>query len=142
VRVRPDDDVYRVDAVWLGPKGLTLPWQARYHAYAIWLVLFVGVLTVEAVLPMDVSLPPVWELCFTVLATFALMGLVDHERSVASLWQVLRAEVTAPRAARPAPVRRLDLAAVRVAGSRRGGSRDGDPTGARRHPEGVDAATS
>ena len=50
--VRPDDEVYRVDAVWLGPQGLTLPWTARYSAYGIWVVLFVGVLLVEAVLPM------------------------------------------------------------------------------------------
>ena len=44
--VRPDDEVYRVDAVWLGPQGLTLPWTARYSAYGIWVVLFVGVLLV------------------------------------------------------------------------------------------------
>ena len=42
--IRPDDEVYRVDAVWLGPQGLTLPWTARYSAYGIWVVLFVGVL--------------------------------------------------------------------------------------------------
>ena len=40
--LRPDDEVYRVDAVWLGPRGLTLPWTARYSAYGIWLVLFVS----------------------------------------------------------------------------------------------------
>jgi hypothetical protein len=80
----------------------------------------VAVLTVEAVLPMDVSLPPVWELCFTVLATFALMGLVDHERSVASIWQVLRAEVAAPRAVRPERRRRMDTAAVRRPGAGEG----------------------
>ena len=47
--LRPDDEVYRVDAVWLGPQGLTLPWSARYSAYGIWVTLFVGVLLVVAV---------------------------------------------------------------------------------------------
>ncbi len=95
--VRPDDEVYRVDAVWLGPQGLTLPWTARYSAYGIWVVLFVGVLLVEAVLPMRVSIPPVWELVLTILATYALTGVIDHDRPLISVWQLLRAEVKAPR---------------------------------------------
>jgi hypothetical protein len=117
VRLRPDDEVYRVDAVWLGPRGLTLPWSARYSAYAIWLVLFVGVLVVEAVLPMRVSVPPVWELVLTILATYAITGVVDHERPLVSVWQLLRAEATAPRPrGRDRPVRatRTTVTAVRV----------------------------
>ena len=97
MRLRPDDDVYRVDAVWLGPRGLTLPWSARYSAYGIWLVLFVGVLLVEAVLPMRVTVPPVWELVLTILATYALTGVIDHDRPLVSVWHLLRAEATAPR---------------------------------------------
>lgn len=95
--VRPDDEVYRVDAVWLGPQGLTLPWTARYSAYGIWVVLFVGVLLVEAVLPMRVSLPPVWEIVLTILTTYALTGVIDHDRPLTSVWQLLRWEVKAPR---------------------------------------------
>ena len=82
MRLRPDDEVYRVDAVWLGPRGLTLPWSARYSAYGIWLVLFVTVLLVEAALPMSVSVPPVWELVLTILATYALTGVIDHDRQL------------------------------------------------------------
>ena len=82
--IRPDDEVYRVDAVWLGPQGLTLPWSARYSAYGIWLVLFVSVLLVEAVLPMRVTIPPVWELVLTILATYALTGVIDHDRPLSS----------------------------------------------------------
>ncbi|MPZ97127.1 MAG: hypothetical protein GEU96_19995 [Propionibacteriales bacterium] len=95
--LRPDDEVYRVDAIWLGPKGLTLPWSARYSAYGIWLILFVTVLLVESALPMGVTIPPVWEVVLTVLATYALTGLIDHDRPVRSVWQLFRAELTAPR---------------------------------------------
>jgi hypothetical protein len=95
--VRPDDEVYRVDAVWLGPQGLTFPWTARYSAYGIWIVLFVGVLVVEAVLPMRVSMPPVWELVITILVTYALTGVIDHDRPLISVWQLLRWEIKAPR---------------------------------------------
>jgi hypothetical protein len=114
MQLRPDDDVYRVDAVWLGPQGMTLPWSARYSAYAIWLVLFVGVLLVEAVLPMRVSVPPVWELVLTILATYALTGVIDHDRPLLSVWQLVLAEVTAPRTPKPAPLRRVSTTSVRV----------------------------
>jgi hypothetical protein len=114
VLLRPDDEVYRVDAVWLGPRGLTLPWAARYSAYGIWLVLFVSVLIVEVLLPTGVSVPPVWELVLTILATYAVTGVIDHDRPVITVWQLLRAEVTAPRPPKTERPVRLSAAAVRV----------------------------
>jgi hypothetical protein len=114
MRLRPDDEVYRVDAVWLGPSGMTLPWSARYSAYAIWLVLFVTILLAEAVLPMPVSVPPVWEVVLSVLATYAVTTFIDHERPVRSVWQLVRAETTAPRAREPRSPVRLTTSRVRV----------------------------
>lgn len=112
--LRPDDEVYRVDAVWLGPRGLTLPWSARYTAYGIWLVLFVGVLLVEAVLPMRVSVPPVWEAVLSILATYAVTTVIDHDRPLVSVFQLVRAEVTAPRSRKQSPPRRICAGSVRV----------------------------
>jgi hypothetical protein len=114
VLIRPDDEVYRVDAVWLGPQGLTLPWSARYSAYGIWVILFVSVLLVEALLPMRVTIPPVWELVLTILATYALTGLIDHDRPLSTVWELVRAEVTAPRSRKqPRPVG-LNATSVRL----------------------------
>ena len=112
--IRPDDEVYRVDAVWLGPRGFTLPWSARYSAYGIWLILFVGVLLVEAALPMRVTVPPVWELVFTILATYALTGVIDHERPLISVWELARAELRSPRARRAQRPVRLSATSIRV----------------------------
>lgn len=112
--IRPDDDVYRVDAVWLGPQGFTLPWAARYSAYGIWVILFVGILLVEAALPMRVSIPPIWELVFSILATYAVTGVIDHERPVISVWQTLRAELAAPRAKSRTETTRVSASKVRV----------------------------
>jgi hypothetical protein len=114
VLVRPDDEVYRVDAVWLGPQGLTLPWTARYSAYGIWVVLFIGVLFVEAVLPMQVSLPPVWELVLTILTTYALTGIIDHDRPLVTVWQLLRWEFMAPRAPAPDKTVRTETSTLRL----------------------------
>ena len=98
MRVAPDDDVYRVNAVWLGPRGLTFPWTARYLAYATWLVTFLVVLLVEAVVtPLKVGVPPVWEITITTLFTYAVMGFVDHERPVRAVWQTFLADLAAPR---------------------------------------------
>src|SRR3990170_699135 len=112
--VRPDDDVYRVDAVWLGPQGFTLPWSARYSAYGIWVVLFISVLVLEALLPTRVSIPPVWELVLTILATYALTGVIDHDRPLTSVWELLRNELRAPRAPAPATSRPVRISASSV----------------------------
>jgi hypothetical protein len=114
VLIRPDDEVYRVDAVWLGPRGFTLPWSARYSAYGIWLILFVGVLLVEAALPMRVTVPPVWELVFTILATYALTGVIDHERPLVSVWELARAEMRSPRTRKAERPVRLSATSIRV----------------------------
>jgi hypothetical protein len=114
VLIRPDDEVYRVDAVWLGPQGFTMPWSARYSAYGIWVVLFISVLLVEAVLPMRVSIPPVWELVLTILATYALTGVIDHDRPLLSVWELVRSELRAPRAHRNRRPVRLDGSSVRL----------------------------
>ena len=107
MRVAPDDDVYRVNAVWLGPRGLTFPWTARYLAYATWLVTFLVILLVEAVVPpLHVGVPPVWEITITTLFTYAVMSFVDHERPVRAVWQTFLADLDAPRAeGRRRPVR-------------------------------------
>jgi hypothetical protein len=112
VRIRPDDEVYRVHAVWLGPRGFTLPWAARYSAYGIWLVLFLTVLLIEGLLPMRVTVPPVWELVLTILATYALTGVIDHDRPLSSVWQTARAELAAHR--EPKTDRPVLLGAERV----------------------------
>jgi len=97
MRVAPDDEVYRVNTVWLGPRGLTFPWTARYLAYAVWLVTFLVVLAFEAVTPLSVGVPPTWEIVVTTLFTYAVMGFVDHERPVSAVWQTFVADLSAPR---------------------------------------------
>ena len=97
MRVTPDDEVYRVNTVWLGPSGLTFPWTARYLAYATWLLTLLVVLFVEAITPLTVHIPPIWELSITTLFTYGVMGFVDHERPVAAVWQTFLSDLTSPR---------------------------------------------
>ncbi len=100
MRVSPDDEVYRVNTVWLGPRGLTFPWTARYLAYAVWLVTFAVVIGFEVAVPgLSPGIPPTWEVVITTLFTYGVMGLVDHERPVAAVWQTFVADLSAPRRA-------------------------------------------
>jgi hypothetical protein len=100
VRVAPDDDVYRVNAVWLGPRGLTFPWTARYIAYATWLVIFGVIILIEVVTPLSIGVPPVWEICIATFLTYLVMGFVDHERPFRAVVQSFRSDLAAPRASK------------------------------------------
>ena len=126
MRVLPDDEVYRVNTVWLGPSGLTFPWTARYLAYALWLAMFLVILLVEAITPLHVGIPPVWEICLTTLVTYTVMGFVDHERPVRAVWETFRADLTAPRASRKV-IRVRTHSSIRVRESRAHGRRH-EPT--------------
>lgn len=97
MRIEPDDDVFRIHAVFLGPQGLSLPWAARYTAYGVGFVIFLAILLVEAITPIPVGLPPVWEFCLAVVATYGVMTFVDHDRPLRSVAQAAGAERRAVR---------------------------------------------
>ena len=102
--VRPDDEVYQFDTVWLGPDEYTLPIQARYVAWGTWLACFL----VAAVLiiplggggPAGVLGSLVWSLGLSVVLSRAIMLIVDHERPLRSLPALFSAEARAAMQAR------------------------------------------
>ena len=101
--VRPDDEVYQFDTVWLGPDEYTLPIQARYVAWGTWLACF---LVAAAVLipvgghgPGGVLGSLMWSIAVSVVAARAVMLVVDHERPLRSLPQLFGAEARAALAA-------------------------------------------
>lgn len=91
-RVQPDDEVYRVRAIWLGPRGLTLPFSARYLAWGIWLGFFVAMLLVEGV-TIGLHHLPMWELSASIFATYLVMQVVDYERPFMAHVKATRREV-------------------------------------------------
>lgn len=97
--VRPDDEVYQFDTVWLGPDEYTLPIQARYVAWGTWLACFL----VAAVLiipiggggPAGVLGSLIWALGLSIVLSRAVMLIVDHERPLRSLPALFSAEARA-----------------------------------------------
>jgi hypothetical protein len=98
VRVRTDDEVYRVDAVWLGPPKATFPWRARYVAWGVGIAVFLLVLTVERQIGVSFGFfSTAWGFVITVILTRFVCSRISHERPLSAALAMWVRELTAPR---------------------------------------------
>ena len=98
MRIRTDDEVYRVDAVWLGPPKATFPWRARYVSWGIGLAVSSSPLTVERRIGIGFGFFSVaWALVITVVITRLVGSRISHERPLGAVITMWRRELTAPR---------------------------------------------
>ncbi len=96
--VRTDDEVYRVDAVWLGPPRATFPWRARYVSYGLGLLTMILVMFVQRRIGIGLDFFSVaWALIITVLVTRLLGQRIDYERPLGQVLALFRLEVGGPR---------------------------------------------
>ncbi len=96
--VRTDDEVYRVDAVWLGPPRATFPWRARYVSYALGLGLMILVMFVQRRIGIELSFFSVaWALVITVLLTRLIGNRISPDRPVEQVAMLFLREVIGPR---------------------------------------------
>ena len=97
--VRTDDEVYRIDAVWLGPPRATFPWRARYVSYGLGLMVMILVMFVQRRLGIGLEFFSVaWALVLTVVVTRFLGKRIDYERPLGQVIELFRHEVRGPRA--------------------------------------------
>jgi hypothetical protein len=98
MRVRTDDEIYRIDQVWLGPPSATFPWRATYASYLVGFLIFVMVLFVQRRIGIQFNiLPTAWALVITVALTRLISRKVNYEKGVVHLFQHFWYEVTGPR---------------------------------------------
>jgi len=98
VRIRTDDEVYRVDAVWLGPPKATFPWRARYVAWGVGIVVFLAVLLVERRMGLGFGFFSTgWAVVATVVLTKLICSRITHERPLTAVAVMWLRELTAPR---------------------------------------------
>lgn len=96
LRVKPDDDIRRHRNVWIGPKGITLPFQASYTAWFLFFVILTIELVFEALMPgTKVSVFPVWEVMIAVLLATFINGTLDHDKPLRMLPRVYRQHLAA-----------------------------------------------
>ena len=99
MRIRTDDEVYRVDAVWLGPPRATMPWRARYVAWGVGVVVFLLVLTIERRIGISLFWSIAWGIVVTILLTRIICAKISHERPLSAVAAMWLRELTAPREA-------------------------------------------
>ncbi|WP_316690019.1 hypothetical protein [Pseudonocardia sp. H11422] len=119
--VRTDDEVYRVDAVWLGPPRATFPWRARYVSYGLGLLAMIFVMFLQRRVGIGLDFFSVaWALIATIVITRFLGKRIDYERPMGQVFASFWHEVTGPRrrtAVAGGPVRSAHVK-VRVAAAR------------------------
>lgn len=99
MRIRTDDEVYRVDAVWLGPPRATMPFRARYVAWGVGVFVFLIVLTVERRMGISLFWSIAWGIVMTIALTRIICSKISHERPLSSVSAMWLRELTAPREA-------------------------------------------
>ncbi|HEY0813476.1 MAG TPA: hypothetical protein VGE11_09340 [Pseudonocardia sp.] len=119
--VRTDDEVYRIDSVWLGPPRATFPWRARYVSYGVGLLVMIFAMFVQRRIGIGLDFFSVaWSLIITVLITRFIGKRIDYERPLGQVVALFRHELKGPRrraAIGGGPVR-SDHVAIRPARSR------------------------
>lgn len=125
--VRTDDEVYRVDSVWLGPPRATFPWRARYVSYGVGLLVMILVMFVQRRMGIGLDFFSVaWALVITVAVTRFVGARIDYERPLGQVVALFRHEVTGPRertVAGGGPVRTGHVRVSPTARGRRAGTR-------------------
>ena len=121
--VRTDDEVYRIDAVWLGPPRATFPWRARYVSYGLGLLVMIFIMFVQRRVGIGLDFFSVaWAVVLTVFITRLLGKRIDFERPLGQVVELFRHEVRGPRvrtAVAGGPVRSRHVRVARAAGRSR-----------------------
>jgi hypothetical protein len=138
VRVRTDDEIYRVDAVWLGPPKATFPWRARYVAWGVGILVFVLALAVERFIGFSVGFFTfAWALVATIVLTRLICSRISHERPLGAVFTMWMRELNSPRetsagAGGAASATRVRMRSVRPRPRQRGQKRQKQQPGHRR----------
>lgn len=99
VLVRTDDEVYRIDSVWLGPPRATFPWRARYVSYGVGLLVAIMIMFVQRRVGIGLDFFSVaWALIITVLVTRFVGQRINYERPLGQVIAQFRHEISGPRA--------------------------------------------
>lgn len=115
MRIRTDDEVYRVDAVWLGPPKATFPWRARYVAWGVGVVVFLLVLAVERRMDIGFSFfSTAWAVVITIALTRLICSKISHDRPLGAVMVMWLRELTAPRERRESDGGAASAARIRV----------------------------
>src|SRR5690606_41448323 len=131
--VLPDDEIYRVDEVFLGPERFRFPWRWTYRQYGVALVTFLALQGIERRLGIGIG---VWPVLFAGLITVWVARWVHEgnnwDRGLKAAAQEMYLEMIGPR-------QHTEAVRAVVAGARARRARKRRATAAAQ-PHGADAA--
>lgn len=98
MRIRTDDEIYRVDAVWLGPPKATFPWRARYVAWGVGIPMFLVILGLERQLGIGFGFfSTAWAFVLAIAITRMITAKITHERPLSAVFAMWLRELQSPR---------------------------------------------
>lgn len=99
MRIRTDDEIYRVDAVWLGPPKATFPWRARYVAWGVGIPMFLVILGIERQIGIGFGFfSTAWAFVLAIALTRMITAKITHERPLSAVFAMWLRELQSPRA--------------------------------------------
>jgi len=97
MKVGTDDEVHRVDSIWLGPPNATFPWRARYIAWGLFLVLLLALMTLARQFMGFGFFMFMWCVIGAIVLTRWIGRLINHERPFGSVLIMAVRELHTPR---------------------------------------------
>lgn len=92
-----DDEIYRVNPIWLGPPKATMPFRARYVAWGVGVILSLVVFALVRIwFPLG-FFTLAWSLVIAVALTRLICGKITHERGLGAVVQMFSREIFTPR---------------------------------------------
>lgn len=122
-----DDELYRVDSVWLGPPRMTFPWQARYISWGVGMVTFLLVFAILKAVFGFGFFTAAWAAVLTVVLTRWIGKKITHERPFGAVFVMGIKELNTPRIQTKGAGGSTTLAHVRFKGARPTADRKSGP---------------
>lgn len=118
MRLHTDDEVYRVNAVWLGPPKATFPWRARYVAWGVGICLWPLVFWVIRQFAELGFFSFAWSIVATIVLTRLVTSRISYERPLTAVLALWLVEIATPRAAGKTHSSVVGTAGLRVRNAR------------------------
>lgn len=95
--INSDDDLYRVNGIWLGPPAATMPFRARYVAWGVGIALFLTTFALARIWFPFTFFSLAWSAVIAVTLTRLICSKITHERPLSAVLTMFGREITTPR---------------------------------------------
>lgn len=95
--ISSDDDLYRVNGIWLGPPGATMPWRARYVAWGMGIALALATFALARIwFPFD-FFTLAWPVVIAITLTRLIGSKITPDRPLSAVLTMFVREIATPR---------------------------------------------